>query len=283
MFTYNLDTRAFMQGFALVRSRSRTNTVDALHRAVAFVVEDAKDQTKKVTVGTIDSELAVKVVPRIGARGKPLSMKNSKNRNYTAGGLGKRGSPDIKPAVPLLYLIMSARAKAGSNFNRLTGNRWRLPMHPAKGLRGPAMWRAMEDAQGRMVRNRHRTTAWFHSSWNAIISQLAGVVPSGYRAHFLKVAGRAAIQHELGRVTFADPASDKPTVIIENMVGMAPGKVPMGASGLERRNEAAHRVLGPALQRAIDANYVKALELAYKQGMQLTAPQMLALGFKVTA
>lgn len=276
--TLKVDSHNWLQGQILLRQNSKTLPGEALARAVGFVVKDARDHTPFVTMGKIDTELAVEVIPMIGARGKPLKNK----KFYKTSGLGQRRSPDAHPSVPLTWLIIGARAKPGSNYNQITGGRWQISGgHPFKGHSVSEFGSIMAKYIDKMVKGRHSGTHFFQASWGPVLAALAPLVPQKYKDYFSRIAGKKAFKEtriDIGTAQLTGAGTTQATLKIENRVGMS-GEYP----GYDQQvNAAAHRVLEPVLQRAIDANYIQQMQEAGRRGLLDSGPALRSMGFNVS-
>lgn len=274
--TCQIDTTNWLRGHELLHRYSRTMPSEALAKSVAFVVKDAKARTAYVPPDRIDTELAVQVTPVIGARGKPLSTKYAKNRVYNANGTGSGGNP--YPEVPLAWLMIGARANVGSKFNASTSGRWAIAGgHPFKGHSVSEFAGIMSQLVSRMVKSRRSSTHFFEQSWNAVLTALAPFVPARYQAYFQGAAGRTGMPNEIGKADMAGRGTLAPSLRIENRLGMD-GEFPNLDA---QRNAAAHRILEPALQAAIDRNFEEQMEIAARRGLLDEAPKLRVVGFEV--
>lgn len=270
--TVRIDAGNWLRGQMLLSTRSKTLPSESLARAVAFVVKDARDHTPFVTVGQIDTELSVTVTPTIGARGKPLKNK----KTYLTTGLGQRHTPDEHPTIPLTWLIIGARARPGSNYNQVTGQRWQITGgHPYKGHSVSEFGAIMAGLVDKMTKGRHSGSHFFQATWGPVLAALVPLMPARYQGYFTRISGRAA--RDIGRAQLRS-AGASATLQIENRVGMS-GAYP----NYDRQvNEAAHRVLVPVLQSAIDRNYHAQMSEIAKRGLiDLQAP-LRALGYVVS-
>jgi hypothetical protein len=109
-----------------------------------------------VTVGTIDRELEVEMIPRIGKRGKPL-----KGKKDVAVQSGVR--------VPLGVLIVMARGNPFSKYSQETGDRWPLTL-PSGGPGYKERLAAFVQASlQRMTMTRHSSTHFLLTGWTPSI------------------------------------------------------------------------------------------------------------------
>ena len=272
--TVQLDTRNFMRAFEVLHRNSKTQPTQALAKAVAFVVADAKSHTPSESIGQIDTELAVEVTPRIGKRGKPLSQKKAANKDYKVNGLGQRGDPDVFPEIPISWLIIGARAKPGSKFNQSNSNRWFIAGgHPLKGQKVANFANVMNNFIGRMVRGRHQTPHFFEQSWNGILVKLVPMVPTGFRKCFRDVAGKQG--QEMSTAEINGGGTSLVSIAIHNQLGMA-GEYPKLD---EQRNLAAKRILLPILQDSINRNFDQQMKIAGERGLLDSKTELMIYGF----
>jgi hypothetical protein len=287
--TCRIDTTNWMAAHQVLH-RYAINPSESLHKAVAFVLKDAKENTPVVDPATIVSELGVLVTPRLGKRGQPLSIKSAKNQIYDAipGGSGKRAPSkfndvDKFPDVPLSWLIVMARANPDSGYNQRNSGRYMIPGGSIfKGQPRSSFAAIMQGYVSRMTKQRRSSTGFFKISWNALLKAIAAYVPSNYKATVLKWAGgnggKQFVRDELGTFTPARQNTPYTTCMIENNLGME-GVYPELD---KQRNEAAHRILEPVLQAAIDRNFHKQVEIAAQRGLLDKSPELRLLGFNVS-
>ena len=128
-----------------------------------------------------------------------------------------------------------------------------------------------------MVSARHSSTHFLMQSWNPVIAALVPFVPSRFQAHFRNVAGKAAKRNisNMGGASMAGQGTTNATLTIENKMGMAGRNPTLDA----KRNAAAHRILGPVLQSAIDRNFQTQMKIAAERGLLDLSPRLRQLGF----
>lgn len=263
-----IDTKNFMQGFQVLRVYSKTEPSKALHRAVAFVVHDAKQNTPFVTTGKIDAELNVQATPMLVTRGARAGLPRKDNKQQLEiadGGLAMR--------------IQLARLNPNSNYNALTDNRYKLDrasFSPGMGYSG-FVQRLKLFAQ-RMVARRHSSTHFFEVSWNALLAHLADLVPDNYRAAVTRWHGGRGVSMALGRVIPARAGESLATCKIENRIGMDEHYPTINAI----RNMEAHRILEPVLQASINREYENMVREGMKRGLLDNQGKLTAKGFRIT-
>lgn len=254
-----------MAAHEILHRYSKTMPSEALHKAVGFVIEDAKDHTPVTSQSRIDTELSVTTTPIVRTPGV------------------KKGATNITIDDPKSKAMMIAisRMHRNSRYSQWTDNRWPVAKPNTHGAR--AFLNYMEQVAERMIRGRHSSTGFFKISWNPLLAAIANFVPGRFKAHFLAVSGqksgnKLAIPPGMGTFTPAKPNSTYAICKIENNVGMDETYPTIAA----RRNEAAHRILGPVLQGAIDRNFDEQMELAAKRGLLDHAAALKALGVIVS-
>lgn len=261
------------------RVYSRRTPAVAINTAAFRIAVVTSALTPAVPPSRIDSELSVEVVPRLGKRGQPLSLRSAKNRMYKADGTGSGGEPH--PDVPLSWLIISARAKAGSRFNQRTASRWliRGGTHPLKGARVAQFASIIGGFVTRMVKSRRSSTSFLKSFWRPAITQLksSGLIsPSALRGLGERApTGRRSVASDAG---WAIPAREGITVTCEiaNAAGMR------GSDALNRRhNEALHQYGGPALDQAIRQEWLSTLDYIAREEFKRNFGKLESLGFQV--
>lgn len=253
-----------MRAHQILHQYSKTEPSEALHKTVAFVVHDAKDHTPFTSLGRIDTDLSVQMTPGILESGE---RSKSKKR--------QREVVNI-PIAGLASMIVVARMHPGSRYSRLTDNRWPV-VKPNTHGRG-AFWLWVQARAEKMVKSRHSSTHFLQISWNTILLKLAAFVPMSYRGAVMTWAG--GIQPPIdgmGDVTPARPNEPFAVCTISNLFGMDPGHPTLS----ENRNLAAHGILEPVLQGAIDRGFDRAMEQAAKKGLVSRMPSMAASGVMV--
>lgn len=218
--------------------------------ASAFFISLRAKQLMPVTpIGRIDTELAVEVVPVMGKRGKPLK------RKHLSGGLGTSRTPH--EAVPLVALIVAARAKPGSDYNATTGGRYAIAKNPFKGVSRAEGARDMAAYVNKMIKSRHSSTHFLQIGWNPAIAALKS------SPHLLAKYRRPgpptstarsgskfdSVDDEMGSAII-ELFGDSCIVTIENALGGS-GK------NAKSHREALLRVGLPGLQQAVDEETYK--------------------------
>lgn len=264
----SVDTRNLVGAIKVLQQYSRQEPSEALHRAVAFTIKDAKDHTPFTEISRIDTELSVQTTPVLSTRGKRkgLPLKSGRtNVSVTEGGLATK--------------IVLARLHRYSGYNLLTDQKYaldRASFSPGGGQAG--FWAKVEEVAQRMARSRHSSTHFFQISWNAVLTALAPFVPAGYRGAVLSWAGGRQVVAELGAVTPAKPNDPQAVCIIENRLGMDDDFPTISAI----RNMEAHRILEPVLQMSINRQYARSMEEIAKRNLLNRRPSLAAYGVKVS-
>lgn len=262
-YSVTIDTRNFVSACRLLQRTSRTLPHQALARAVAFVVKDAKALTPFAPLGKIDRELGVMSSPATVTRGK------RKGQPLKSGKL----NVDV-PRTSLSMRIMLARLHRNTSYNILTDRRYaidRASFSPGQGQIG--FWRKLEARAQAMIAGRHSSTHFFQITWNSLLARLVPLVPPKYRHHFRAAAGRT-VDPALSNVMTSGQGSPLAVMTIENRAGMA-SQYPtiMGI-----RNLGARRVMYPALDAAVQRGFMSAMAEACKRGLLDQNPELRALG-----
>jgi len=251
-----------MKGQAIFQRRSRLAPAENLNRAVGYVVRRAQSLTSVVGVAKIDTQMRVTTSPAVLKNGKLTKNKRRMNEVVNV----KKGS------VPIAALIVNAQVHSGPNaggasrLNRLTGFRYSRLFSPFRGVSRRTGAAKMRAAISRLVKSRHSSSGFLKSSWTSIWKKLmpgsAGGPPTS----------------DMGRVTPAVPGSTTATCTIENLLGMD-SSTPAVLN--ESRNRAAHRILAPALQTAIDTEFASNLKKFDEKQWKDAAPLLAQYGFVV--
>src|ERR1017187_2982103 len=120
--TCQINTTNWMAAQQIIMAHGRSLPSEALPRAVAFIVRDAKRMTPVVSPSTINTDLFVETSPKVLLSGKLSVAKNKQNDVVTVTGKGT-GAGEFKE-VPLAWLMIGARAKPLSNYNDMVSMRW---------------------------------------------------------------------------------------------------------------------------------------------------------------
>lgn len=271
--TCRIETGHLLAAQKIFDRFSKTAPAESLNRTVLFVVRDAQNRTPFVPPSRIDAELSVDVTPRISQRtGRPVSRRTRNASLISA----RAGGRSFVHGVPFTWLIIGARAKPGSRYNRLTGGRYALAQHPLKGVPRSGFAAAMAAAVSRMVNPRHSSSHFFQHTWSAIIEKLLPFVPSKYRRG-LGTFKRGAIDPDLGAVNPAEPGLVKATCAIDLRLGMSGEWGNLDA----QRNAAMHRILGPILQDAITREFHSKMAEAARRGLADQRAALAANGYVV--
>ncbi len=278
--TCKMNTTNLTRGIAIARKYSKRAPAVAVNTAAFFIARQARVDTPVTSIGRIDNELGVIATPILSTRGKRAGLPLRSGRKSIAANLAVTAGGGAFAAVPLTWLLISARAKPGSNFNKLTADRWKLPQHPLKGHRVSEFAAIMAAAVQRMTSARHSGTSFFASAWIPVIRILEAFVAAKYRrgaAQGPSAGGRRNVSDDHGRVQPALEGATRAICVISNMIGMS------GRLGEldERRNAALLAVAGPALQSAIDKEYWKTMQYVAKQELLADAPQFNTVGFRL--
>ena len=266
--TVNLDTAKFTQAFNLLHQKT-SNPAPALHRAVAFVIRDAKARTPVTSQSRIDQELSVMGIPVISKKGARagLPLKNGKKTyEFAPNGLG--------------IAVMLARLKRYSSYNVLTDMKYaidRASFSPGMGRAG--FWARLELRAQAMVKGRHSSTGFFKISWNALLAKIAPYVDVKYQGAVMTWAGQGgAVAPDLGEFTPARPGEPKAICVVYNWLGSDDRYPTISAI----RNMAAHKILDPVLEEAIQSEYEKQMMVAFNRNLIDGAALVRAQGVELT-
>jgi hypothetical protein len=157
-----LQTEIFPQLLAAGRRTIEEQCVTS----ATFIAARAQQGMTFVAVGTIDRELEVEMIPRIGVRGKPL-----KNKRDVAVQSGVR--------VPLGVLIVMARGNPFSKYSQETGDRWPLTLPSGGPGYKERLAEFVQASLQRMVMARHSSTHFLLTGWTPAIRD--GLASDKYR------------------------------------------------------------------------------------------------------
>lgn len=206
--------------------------------AAFFVAVKTQEYTPSVSAQQIDSGVGTIITARIGKTGKPLSLKQSRNRILSSGKIIKTKTGGT---LPLAVAIIQSQVNPNSKYNRMTNHRFQRPFSPFRGVTREQGRAAMRLAEHAFIAARRMSNSFLRGGWSAVAKMLRGRVYGATPALSFSGSGfgDAAIESS---GTFA-------MVTIENMVGTQAGK---SGDNSQNYNQALHKYSGPALQRAMD-------------------------------
>ena len=228
---------------------------------MGFVVRRAQQLTPVVSLTKIDTQLRVTTSPAVLKNGQLSKNKKRQRGVVTAQGRLTRSQQGPR-MVPLAALIVQAQSNPNSRFSQLTSMRWLRRHSPFKGVSRRTGAMKMRAAISRLAKGRYSSRAFFKASWNGILTALSLKAPASH----------------LSTATPAVPGSLTATCTIENRPGMDGRWPALDAT----RNAAAHRVLAPILQQAINEEFDKAMVLIDKKGWSDKKAELAKYGFNVT-
>jgi len=234
--TCTVDASRLNRGIEAAIKMSKREARDVCNSAAYFVAVDAQRTTPFVTIDRIDSELAAKVAPVMGVRGKPLKGR----KMFSAlSNVVVKGKP-----IPLAALILQKRSGAGVYLAK----GWPLFASPFKGISRALGAQKMAYYIDKLIKSRHKSTHYLASGWTDAIEKLRGFV----RAHGIGVRGIGG--RGLGN---AIPAMEgyEPSAMIENNIGGTGqyyGLPPKKGSKKESANRALMTYALPPFQAALD-------------------------------
>jgi len=119
MPTVKIDTSRFMAALPQLVATGRRALEQQCVTSLGWIMVNAQKGTPAVSLGRIDAELEVDVNP-VTAKGRPSKAKNPKHFSVT---------PSLwrRHPTPLGVLIVMARMRPNSDYNKATGNRWAIP------------------------------------------------------------------------------------------------------------------------------------------------------------
>lgn len=240
--------RAISARIALISS-SRT-PAQIVNTAAYWIAVNTKARTPFSTISTIDADLnvAVDLVKTKGGK-RFLRGKKFQRENRSFGNLGNLAKLPQNEAVPLLALIINARANPGSKYNRLTGGRWALTASPFKGKYRAAGAQAMLGMMRRILAARHSSIKYLLSGEIPAIRTLAPLAVNKYRRGGASPSQDNASYYGSDGVVrgYAIPASEGFTVTAT--IANATGTI---GKNQKAQNEALWKYVAPARQEAID-------------------------------
>ena len=268
--TCRVDTTNLMRAQKILMRHSNTAPAHAINKTALYVIRKAQELTWAVSQNRINTDLEVKVTPRLAIAGKRKGLPL------------KSGATDIDvPDWSVAMMIVMARMNPKSKYSQKTGNRW--PVTPikirdfAKAYGDENALRMFFDAIApiaeRMVRSRHSSTGFLKHSWAAIITKLLKVTSDGQGAP--DVGPHSVLLS--GDVTPAKPGYPWTVCTVSNTLGMHNGNAVLG----EKYNRAAHDLLEPILQTAVNQEFWSKLKYANKQEWARLEPELAALGVVV--
>jgi hypothetical protein len=126
--------------------------------SAAYIVKNALENTIAIYPDSIDATLAIRVISYTNSSKTRIS-KAKRRTSY-------KDSKPIGKAVPLGVLIVMARMRPDSNYNRITGGKWKLPNGLSHGI-GSGIIRQQEisDLVTNMISARRSSSAMVKAGW----------------------------------------------------------------------------------------------------------------------
>ncbi len=220
----------------------------------------------KVPIERIDQELAATLSPGRLKSGK-LSKAKRRAREVVSVAVGGAGR---STTVPLAVLIIQARGRPGSNYNRITGGRWATPS-PFKGVSRALGLAAMSAAVSRMVKSRHRSVAFLASSMLPAADDLRPFIAHGSKGRAPK-PDRLSVRQVGNPKGGAIPATEgQPiaTAVIFSNIGLFGMQAQGQLRAIWNHGE-------PAMQRAFDAEAENQMNYVWKQESAVMSRRMMA-------
>lgn len=259
------ETYNWSRAHEILHKYSKTEPSEALAKAVAFVVVDAKANTYFTTPSKIDAELNVETTPVLSTKGARAGLP-----------LRSGKSTVDAPAGSLAQRIVLSRLNRYSNYNVLTDIRYALDRQSfSPGMGKAGFWAKVKMVAERMVKSRHSSTHFFQTSWNSVLLALAPLVPARFQGKFFRAAGK--INSEIGSAVLNGVGTAKPILRIDNKLGMDPKYPTIN----ELRNMAAHQLLEPALAGSISKNFQEQLRIIAERDLIGLNSQLGQLGVNI--
>ena len=252
---YSVNTDNLNGALKILSQHSKKAPIQVVTMTALFCVKKAQENTPVVSQGRILTDMQVVTTPVLSTKGarKGLPLKS--------------GEYDMEvPEQSMAVKIALARLHPNSKYSKLTGNRWALPMPDFHGRRdkGSAFWGYIKQSAERMVRARKSSTAYLKASWSAIIYKLQAEVNKYGRSGTVTIeSSRMKSTLMSGDIEVSRGGSDRAYVKIFNTLGMNAENKTLG----EKHNQAAHRYLTPALNRAIQSEFDGKVQVLARKGL----------------
>ena len=161
--TAAVDVSALVRATPRIVAFGRRTMQEQCVTSITFIVLRAQKLTPAADIGRIDAELDVEVSPVLSTRGKRKGLPLKSGKKSVAPRAGVR--------VPMAVLITMARFNPTSDYNKLTGGRWALPMAMLPSGPGSARDRQMVIGQliQRMTMAKHSSTHYLQTGWTPSI------------------------------------------------------------------------------------------------------------------
>jgi hypothetical protein len=242
-----VDTTGLNRSINEAAKYTKRTLPEIINTSAYWIAVNAKNTMPFVTAERINTELAVIKHPVIGKRGKPL-----KNKFTLGGGMVKLKSGKM---VPRAALIVMARANPGSNYNKLTNNRYALSKNPFAGVSREAGRAAMRLLVDEMIKSRRKSGHFLVAGWVPAVRKMK---PYAVQKFMRGVPTGAPKEYYGGNFGDAMPAIKEdpmPSASIENDIGM---------EGINQKsfNQALMRYGIPSLQAAITREGVNNMQYA---------------------
>lgn len=278
-----------MAATAIWMRHSSRSPARCVNSTALAVVRDAQKRTRFVSPAQINTEMMVTTTPQVNLNGKLSKDKSKQNAvmNFMSGPDG-----EVNAAMMIVISRMQTpginQTTGRPNFNLLTGNRWALArpnfsagkFTRAYGESGAAMakelfWAWVKDKAEQMVRARRSSSKFLLHSWAAIIQKLLPFASDGGGMGDYGMSRSVLLS---GEVSPAKEGSALAVCRVDNTIGMDSGNSVMD----EKHNAAAHRVLVPALEAAIKAEFQDKMEKMNAKEWAKDEPELRLLGCHLT-
>jgi hypothetical protein len=249
-----LDTSSLDRAMDLAESWSESTPAFLVIRTAQRITSKLKEYTPFVSQETIDTELEVVFAP-----GKTPTGRLSKQKKYTVPMFG--AEQDAGSGRSLAYMIQLARMAPGSEYNRLTNNRWRLPagFEMLKGMDKAGRTTVLQALADRMLKARHSSTHFLVAGWASAAKKIFNLRGFSERIEGGENGGssldegfseqKVSPKPNMSEVNFTT-SKNSATITVENRIGLEDSRV--NGSNAVNYNEALIKYGTQPLQRAID-------------------------------
>ena len=273
-----VDTSNLTKSMRLFAQFGKTAPALMVNRTALNVIVAAKNATPFVKMGTIDSDLNVMTGAGLTRRGRV--SKDRKRQHEEVIFMNRTPTLNDVSAQNTAQRIVLARMHPSSEYSRITGNRWPITMPEGGFSRGGGgrdssslFWKFVKNAAERMVKARHSSTHFLKASWIPIIMKLKAATPGTVGS--LEVGAMTGKVLRTGEVVPAMPGTNLAVCKVYNTLGMENSNKTLG----EKYNKAAHDILDPILQTAINNEYESKMQKAFSLGWVEQKRTMTQLGW----
>lgn len=198
MMTAAVDVSVLTDAIPRLVAFGRRTIQEQCVTSITFIALRAQKLTLPADIGRIDAGLEVEVSPVLSTRGKRkgLPLKSGKKTVAT--------KPGVR--VPMAVLITMARFNPSSQYNRLTGGKWALPM--AMLPSGPGSGRSRQMVIGHLIQRmtlaRHSSTHYLQTGWTPSIRKGLASPLFRYNSAFGSRRDARAVPNQSNQVAIDD-------------------------------------------------------------------------------